>query len=106
MIREVIQEKMGGFHKCTQQVYDQLRKWIAQQVYHIDEMDTAPDAGLLLSSAKLLSQRGEANRRKALKMLKRCIEILEKQDDPRTRCLCRIQEAHILFELDDLEASQ
>jgi len=98
-------KEMGGFNKCIQQVHSQLRKWIAQQVSRIEESDENVDADFLLSSANLLRQRGEANRRKALKMVKRCHRILEEQDDPEKLRRCRIQEAHILFELDDLDGS-
>ena len=66
MIREFIQKELGGISNCTQQVYDQLRKWITQQLIRIDEISKDPGVDFLLSSANLLRERGEENRRKAL----------------------------------------
>jgi len=105
MICEVILAEMGEFNNCNRRVHDQLRKWFARQVYRMDEMCTDPEPDFLLSSAILLRQRGEANRRKALKMVKRCYDIREVRNNPRKYRSCRIQEAHILYELDDLEGS-
>jgi len=96
MIRNVMEKSMGGFAQCNREVYGELMKWILQQVCRIDENPNNPDTEFLFCAAKLLSSRGEANRRRALEMLQRCSKKLSNDNDKKSQTVSKRRGNHFI----------